>query len=647
MKAIKTARQRLQNRLVDFSVVGWMWRAAKAAGLIVIMSACFITAAVAETRTLKLYNTHTKERVSITFKKNGRYLPAGLREANRFLRDWRRNEIIKIDPELLDLVWEVYQQVRAKDYIYVVSSYRSPATNNMLRKRSRGVARNSQHTLGKAMDFYIPGVNLAKLRATGLRKQVGGVGYYPRSGSPFVHMDTGSVRHWPKMSRSQLAKVFPDGKTLHIPSDGKPLKGYKIALAESKSGKRRTSKPTLVADSRPRPSSNAPSTRDQSLTAPGKPILSSPASSTPAAPAPRTAKRKETKQPAGGNLFAGLFGGGQTRDRNQANRAGAVGNAAPAQTADASLTFDNPPVPARKVPASGASPVPPAPLVVASADTTGAQAQSPVPAGTRLTPPGPTPPATVGSTPAANTLDAQRFALENGQPVFRPQPVANPATPNEAIDSRFQIAAAPALKPKHGLSDAAKLAAAELGITDAAAGSVPVPRTPPANDPVAAIAAATGAGTPSPAPAPRPETTLAYASASAIPASLTSALRPAASLNRSEAAVRPGAASEPARGASRQPSLSGRIPSEEILDPMAGFARLPDKSEPSLLSGAGTTRHKAFALLSHPNQRALKNVIMPGNRFVASSFAAAPYGTLRADRFAGPAVVILPVRYAR
>ena len=84
-----------------------------------------------------------------------------------------------MDPELLDLVWEVYQKVGAREHIYVVSSYRSPATNNMLRKRSRGVAKNSQHTLGKAMDFYIPGVNLAKLRATGLRKQVGGVGYYP------------------------------------------------------------------------------------------------------------------------------------------------------------------------------------------------------------------------------------------------------------------------------------------------------------------------------------------------------------------------------------------------------------------------------------------------------------------------------------
>jgi uncharacterized protein YcbK (DUF882 family) len=172
----------LRKRSVGFDTVAWIKRAAISAAVIVAFAMTFAGTVQAETRTLKLYNTHTKERVSITFKKNGRYIPSGLREANRFLRDWRRNEITKIDPELLDLVWEVYQKVRARDYIHVVSSYRSPATNNMLRKRSKGVARNSQHTLGKAMDFFIPGVNIRTLRETGLRKQVGGVGYYPRSG---------------------------------------------------------------------------------------------------------------------------------------------------------------------------------------------------------------------------------------------------------------------------------------------------------------------------------------------------------------------------------------------------------------------------------------------------------------------------------
>ena len=107
----------------------------------------------------------------------------------------------------------------------------------MLRSRSRGVAKRSQHMLGKAMDFYFPDVSLAKLRAIGLRMQVGGVGFYPTSGSPFVHMDTGSVRHWPKMTRQQLVSVFPNGKTLHIPSDGRPLPGYEQALADYKARK--------------------------------------------------------------------------------------------------------------------------------------------------------------------------------------------------------------------------------------------------------------------------------------------------------------------------------------------------------------------------------------------------------------------------
>jgi len=192
----------------------------------------------AETRTLKLYFIHTKERAEITYKRNGRYIKSGLDQINRFLRDWRRNEPTNMDPRLLDLVWEVYRASGSRDYIHVVSAYRSPKTNAMLRSRSSGVAEKSQHMLGKAMDFYIPDVKLSTLRALALQKEVGGVGYYPRSGSPFVHLDVGSVRHWPRMSRKELASLFPDGKTIHIPSDGKPLPGYKQALASYEARKR-------------------------------------------------------------------------------------------------------------------------------------------------------------------------------------------------------------------------------------------------------------------------------------------------------------------------------------------------------------------------------------------------------------------------
>ena len=211
--------------------------AALACGLVLsAIIALAPTTAAAANRTLDLYFTHTKERLKIVYKRNGAYVPSALRDLNRFLRDWRRNEATKMDPELFDLIWEVQQEFGGKT-IHVVSAYRSPATNSMLRKRSRGVAKNSQHMAGKAIDFYIKGAKISKVREEGIKRQVGGVGYYPSSRSPFVHMDTGRVRAWPRMSHGQLARLFPDGKTLHVPSNGKPLKGYKEAQALEKAGK--------------------------------------------------------------------------------------------------------------------------------------------------------------------------------------------------------------------------------------------------------------------------------------------------------------------------------------------------------------------------------------------------------------------------
>jgi hypothetical protein len=160
---------------------------------------------------------------------------------------------------LFDMMWTVYQETGATGDIYIVCGYRSPETNSMLRRRSKGVAKNSQHTRGKAMDYFIPGVPLEKLRVAGLRMQIGGVGYYPTSGSPFVHMDTGSVRHWPRMTREQLVRVFPNGRTLHVPSDGKPLPGYEIALAEYKArGSVSSSSVQIAAASVSTPANTAP-----------------------------------------------------------------------------------------------------------------------------------------------------------------------------------------------------------------------------------------------------------------------------------------------------------------------------------------------------------------------------------------------------
>jgi len=188
--------------------------------------------ALNETRTLSFHHTHSDEDLTVTFKRDGRYDEEALKQLNHFLRDWRSQEKTEMDRRLFDILWEVYRDVDGKQPIQIISSYRSPATNAMLRRRSSGVARFSQHMLGHAMDFFIPGVPLEQVRAAGLRLQRGGVGFYPTSGSPFVHLDTGSIRHWPRMTHDQLAKIFPDGRTIHLPSNGGPLKGYELARAD-------------------------------------------------------------------------------------------------------------------------------------------------------------------------------------------------------------------------------------------------------------------------------------------------------------------------------------------------------------------------------------------------------------------------------
>ena len=188
--------------------------------------------ALNETRTLSFHHTHSDEDLTVTFKRDGRYDEDALKKLNHFLRDWRSQEETTMDRRLFDILWEVYRDVDGKKPIQIISSYRSPSTNAMLRRRSSGVARFSQHMLGHAMDFFIPDVPLEQIRFAGLKLQRGGVGFYPTSGSPFVHLDTGSIRHWPRMTHDQLAKLFPDGRTVHLPSNGGPLKGYELARAD-------------------------------------------------------------------------------------------------------------------------------------------------------------------------------------------------------------------------------------------------------------------------------------------------------------------------------------------------------------------------------------------------------------------------------
>ncbi len=185
-----------------------------------------------DTRTISFSNDHTNESGSFTYMVNGVYDQATFDKLNWFLRDWRLNEPTKMDPHLFDIVWEVYRESGSTQPIDVLSGYRSPRTNAMLRQRSRQVAEHSQHMEGKAIDAHFVDVGTARIRDIAMRMEAGGVGFYPTGGTPWVHIDSGSVRYWPRMSRDALTRLFPDGKTVFIPADGQPMPGYEQARAE-------------------------------------------------------------------------------------------------------------------------------------------------------------------------------------------------------------------------------------------------------------------------------------------------------------------------------------------------------------------------------------------------------------------------------
>lgn len=166
-----------------------------------------------ETRTLSLYHVHTGESLTITYMKDGRYVPSAMKKINFLLRDWRRNETITISPKTIDLMWELHADLGSKQPIHIVCGYRSPKTNAFLKSIGRNVARKSQHMQGKAIDLYFPDVSTEKMRNSALVRQVGGVGYYRSGGGPtgFLHIDSGNVRHWgPSISSVQMARIMRD-----------------------------------------------------------------------------------------------------------------------------------------------------------------------------------------------------------------------------------------------------------------------------------------------------------------------------------------------------------------------------------------------------------------------------------------------------
>jgi uncharacterized protein YcbK (DUF882 family) len=153
------------------------------------------SAGVAEGRTLSFVHTHTHERIQLVYAVADSYVPDALASLNRFLRDHYSGEIGAIDPRLFDLLHQVQQLVGGTRPFEVISGYRCAATNATLRDtRGGGVAKNSLHMEGRAIDVRLPGVALAELRDAAVSLKAGGVGFYP--GQQFVHIDTGGVRRW-------------------------------------------------------------------------------------------------------------------------------------------------------------------------------------------------------------------------------------------------------------------------------------------------------------------------------------------------------------------------------------------------------------------------------------------------------------------
>ena len=144
---------------------------------------------------LRLYHTHTGERIDIVYRRGDQYLPDAQEQLDHFLRDHRTGEVKHYDPRVFDLLSDLAAAVgRPGGEIDIICGYRSPWSNEFLRARSSGVAKNSLHMQAHAIDIRIPGVDTLTLRDAALKLGRGGVGYYPRSG--FVHVDTGRVRTW-------------------------------------------------------------------------------------------------------------------------------------------------------------------------------------------------------------------------------------------------------------------------------------------------------------------------------------------------------------------------------------------------------------------------------------------------------------------
>jgi uncharacterized protein YcbK (DUF882 family) len=534
-----------------------------------------------DTRTLTIHHTHTKETAQITFRRNGRYDPQALEQLNWLLRDWRLDEPTRMDPRLFDIVWEVYREVGSSEPIHVVSAYRSPKTNNMLRRRSRGVAKHSQHTLGKAMDFYLPDVGMDRVRAIAMRLQHGGVGYYPTAYNPFVHLDAGSVRSWPRMTHDQLARLFPSGRTVHLPADGRPMPGYEEARAE--------------------------------ILARGGQVAGIAA----------VAEGEEAAQPRRKSFWATLFGGGNDDEDSDYYASQPTRAAAPRP---------------RQAPPQAVAAYAPAPEDDTSSRflaMRGPQAEAPRREVVRQE----------VARREIERQEAARIEAARSEPPRRgpdPEeadaPLASPALPRPALPqapapARLASLETPPLQTQSAAAPPRFTWQAGPAADAERTAIVPLPpRRPDAAAPYAdPVLAAAAAGPVPPLPPVRP-LALAYAApAAAIAAEFTADLRGAA--RPEQTAAIPAAGAAPAAPLQR---AAAAAPADERAALRALFAAAADEPEPRAQPGLATARAK-------PAPVAPASLVAGPGPGLKLGFSQAPAGDLGSGRFTGPAVKPLPV----
>jgi uncharacterized protein YcbK (DUF882 family) len=162
--------------------------------VLVTLFSASLSANSGQARELSFRHTHTQETLSVVYWRDGEYLNDALVAINHFLRDFRTGDKADMDPELLDLLYTVYSETGSRGQFEIISAYRSPKTNEMLRGRSNGVAKRSQHLLGKAIDVRLTDIPIDKIRKVAYELGAGGIGFYSRSN--FVHLDTGRFRTW-------------------------------------------------------------------------------------------------------------------------------------------------------------------------------------------------------------------------------------------------------------------------------------------------------------------------------------------------------------------------------------------------------------------------------------------------------------------